>query len=719
MGIGYSSSKTTVTNAVEGAIQAAMDSQVRGSINVACQNLQIAENVRDCDIQFADQVCNAVGVSNFTSNTALTGDLSQDIMSEISAHANASTSGITLQLAQVSNSSSVIDNYTKLAMNVSQSFMTDCTRNISAINEQAVKDCAGSVLKFQPQEVSAEVIGDCVANQVGSLQAAQSVKNLLDAGSTATTEGVDIAELTMFMLITILGGGLFLYAIRTGLFARLPGQAPPSDGEKRRFQAIQFFLLMLFLSCVLWYPGLGAWYLRIAPWPYNMGSTGTDGLPSCWGGRNLDESTFVNTFMWWDPYCLAKSAAIEENPEKDGGFCDTDTQKKHYHQCGLFATTGGCDDPEFKQAEASYIRAVEACGKLQGATFDQCDVSHIANQLFPDVDGTYPKCKRCVGESDEEKRSQYPRALYGMWVQDNKKCDYQSINPYYYQKGDHPCPPDDPYCKDKIEDLLAVSPNDCEAVAYQSKKRQLSQFLRACDQVQQTNAVTFATKGSMPLVAEQCPPQIFRYLTKCNAGSKRCTYKAQGCVCDAKGENCDCSNADPYVVASCRNDLEACCTRDERGELRCRDPDYQRDRVVYEIANDLCRKNWERYKSLNPLAWQITLGVYLFTFFAILYLILTTPNATARIGYGFRQAGSSNSSVGFFALIAIGMIIGGAVLIARDPEKERKSKNFTLDDIQDRVTPYAVFFSGLGMVVIAVIGYFNKPKAAKVVTKSE
>lgn len=617
MGAQVSNAHTTVDNVIKGSITNTMESNVKGDVTAACSNLQVVDGARNCNINFAEQICEAVAISNMTSNTSLDAQISQDVMNQVRSQVEASAEGQLILMAQVSNSSNVIKNEVDLSMATTQTFTTSCTRNISAINEQAVRntDCQGAVINFAPQMISAEVIGDCVANHVGTLQAAQSMTNVLDLATSATTKGIDIWAFVImivgFFLIFVLGIPIFLYGIRYAVASPLSSKQQDPRAKGKMYMAVFVFAMMI-LTAIIWWPGFFSIMLGIAPWPY-IGVQSVGGLaPLCTEDKNVDPEVFVNTWMWNDPHCLA----IPGNT-----YCGPDDQTRHYESCGLFASQFGCDDTQFKDDSAEYKKMLQVCGKLTGHPFQKCTTQDIALNVFAQDAGSYGSCVKCTDTQGTALSN------YGLWRKSDGSCS-SGISKTAYMRTNGACPSDDlANCKENEEALNSVSPNECKDEGYQARKKRFSRYWQGCMEVEQNSNVTEETLGYIPNVSQQCPPDPFDYLTKCERGSKTCKYVAKGCTnCDADG-NCDCSQADARTVASCHNNLQGCCIINENGDRECSDKDYESDLLAYEAANETCRKRWESRHYFNPWGWIIPLICYILGIIYIGYVLTYDSNA--------------------------------------------------------------------------------------------
>lgn len=703
MGAAVSVSESSVDNAVKSSIDVTMSATVDNDVSVACHNSQIVEGAKGCDIQFAEQICDAVGISNLTSNMSLDSKVAQDVTNNISSEVASSNEGMTLQLLQLSKSSNHVKNVTELSQNITQSFMTSCTRNVGAINLQSVKNCDGSTVKFAPQMATAKVIGDCVANQVGSVTSSQKLKNTLDLQTTASNKGVDpwvfVLMIAGFFLLLILGLPAFAFGIKSasGMLSSKSDQnaaaAAAQSVTKTRLYGSMFIFIGIVAGMCVWWPGYFAWKFGISPWPYpgvvNVGGReaacvenrflAPDGTEEKEAGISRD--MFINNWMWYDPMCLADSAVSADNPEgkKTNSKCDP---HRRYTKCGLFATEFGCDDPEFLANYDSYMKTIKACAPLAGAeaTIEYCKPTDIAASIFSQEEEMYSGCVKCTGSTEEEKSWDDPRARFGYWrkapnvvntkewldkmqyatsqdqvnevLKDLYGDDYQeqfgsctAINPsaYLRQPDDDPCNVNDKDCYDDKFEFMKVSSGECLNPAYQKRKRRVAEMVRACEEVQKVAKYTEATEGEMPPLAMQCPPDAFDYFSKCNKSTRMCDYTPQG------------ENPDPRTIASCQNNLEACC-EGEGLDFTCVDPDLQRDRLVWMREDLACKAKWDQYNSINPWGWAIPLAIYLLGFAAIVYLMLSHQATMTSFINGLRSPASHSTwrwGVMIFLLVAI------------------------------------------------------------------
>lgn len=605
MGAQTSSSRNEIQNIIRNSIKATIEQNIDAQAAAACQNIQSATRVQDCQIEFSPQVCKAVLISNFTGDQAQSSKVSQEVLNEIIQQSSAATSGLTVGFNS-SNSSNFTKNVVEMSMDTSQSFMTNCTRSISNVNTQTVKDCSASAIKFAEQQADSEVIGDCVMNQAGELQAAQALTNTVDMTSEAITEGFDPMMLMMGLAVFFLGIFFIipiLKAVMSSVSEAMSGDKEAAKSEakanlKMKTYVLAILTLLFLASCCIWWPWPGYYARELGVAPYYKVNTNPNpvftapDMATCREGQSSLFQTFVNPFMWYDPYCLTSG----------GTACTADKKQKSYQNCGIFAKNAGCDDPEFLESKREYLQMHEECAKVAGANYKYCTSEYIASDIFAQEPEAYGSCQLCT-----------EGPLWGMWVREGADCLTAKVDKYAFQRQENTkCEPGDVHCKQTLDDLMKVSPDDCRHTAYQTSKKAYSEALRVCDKIEEIGAVTTVTNdGEKPLMVQQCPPDVFDYLNKCDKSTKRCSYTSP--------------SGDPVVQASCENNFDKCCTKTEDGKIVCADDDFEKDFMLALASDAACQEKWERHKSLNPWAIYVTLAAYLLYLFTLIYILSTAP----------------------------------------------------------------------------------------------
>ena len=616
MGAGVSKAKTETDNAVKSSIKSLMDNEVKASVNVECRNEQIVNGANRCNIQFADQMCNAIGTSNFAGSTTFSAESAQTIMNQLTSKTDAMTSGLVLGYSK-SDSHSTTKNLVEMAVDVTQKFHTDCTRDVRAINIQSVTNCSESAIKFNPQSITAEVIGDCVADASGDFKAVQNLTNIVDISTTSTTKGVDIFGVVFLYLLFIFGVPMFVAGMKKAVFTPTANLTTVErQANKQRFVMIMVIMTVITLSMLIWWPGIIAAKLKV--WPYSYPTVDAEydpanpgnGVPMCQDGKNLNRATFVNEFMWYDPLCLS-------TPDEP---CTSTTKQKHYEGCGVFATRSGCDDPEHTKDKASFAAILDACSALtvSNAKPQSCEVADVAYETLSTA-AEYGSCLQCTDPLS---------GRVGYWVREGGFCSMNNVHERAYLKQPGTlCQSGDSDCRSSEEELLRDSPDDCMDLLYQNDKKKLSHILGVCDKIQSASSRTRDPEtGLLPDLKYQCPPKAVDYMTKCSDSSGKCTYTA---VSD-----------DPYVIASCANSLDDCCTKDENGILKCNDSKLEIDMDIYNHWNNVCYDRWAKASKLSVAA-MVTLGVYVLLFGIMIFLIMRVQS-----GQGGGPVGSMTSGGG-------------------------------------------------------------------------
>jgi hypothetical protein len=692
-------SSNELLSSISGVVDAKMTSSVSGDATAVCNNIQRAENVSNCSIKFDEQMCNVLAVSNMTSSTAMEADLSQAIMSEASQAASSTTSGLAGALADTSSASNVVHNYMEMSMSATTAFTTTCTRNATAINEQSVTNCENSTIEFAKQDVSAEVVGDCVANQVGSLSAHQALTSLIDMEATATVKGIElwlmfIVFLGIYLLFS-LGRSVVNAAKRmlaskedTGLTADQKAELAQANN---RLLVIQVLTVAMAVVAILWWPGAGSFYLGIFPWKYRIPDE-INGHPSgCYAGEAVDQQRIINKWVWHDPKCLSQWATTGAGVGDGSGrtSCSKEEQIIHYRNCGIFA---GCKNETFLKEKEAYLSALRVCGDLVGAPFESCNTASIAATVFASAIGDlepYEGCHMCTGNSEDERKLPNRFINRGLFVRDGKSCAKDINHLAYRATRDSGCLVDDEgnidvdNCFPNEEEFAAASPNECDHTGYQIAKRKFSYFLQACKAVAAHRASVGDGDGNPePIVRDVCPPNSFNYITKCNSTTKECTYEAF-------------NKNDPLEVAACRNNLDVCCGELEDGSLNCVDEQYRLDLIAYRKANEACRARHDDRAALHPWGWVAPLIFYFLCLALMVFILIRSPSASAALSTGAKAASTGAFWYGRFIIVFLAVCLVGVSLILHSGP----TWPFPADahDGMDSYDPYTARMAGYGL----------------------
>ena len=628
MGGQVSKTRNNVTNNITAAVNTTLSATVNASANASCSNIQRIENVECCVINFSEQTCEATAINEVVSSGRLDSAVTQGIAEQISQAAESSTEGIG-GIFSKSDASNTVKNTTDIAINTTQTFSTDCSKNATGLNEQSVKDAycgcgdeapanRGVDFNFAVQDISLEALGSCVSDIVGSSTSAQDYSSLIGQKATASVTGVSLLELFLAMI-----GPLMIFIIAPVGFKILtaprkenptPAQALQQTGARVRNTSFYFLLFAL----IVWYPGIVAWYLG-AP-PFNDRRTSDVDNNVCNPDGTARNDFVVNRFQWYDPNCVSKPA---------GSPCSDRDQYKSYDTCGIFAKSSFCDDTEFEndrllfdqmQASCSALTSLYQNGKTSG------DIGTLAQGIFKDDQANksgYDKgCRLCFSNDpglreknglfasiDLEKLGddEFPECKYSQDTLPAScylSCDLIDDTAYRAAGLDangNPilCDPDESEaCYTDEQAYLAVSPNECNVAPYQEAKKKLSKQLRAVRSAETVYRTKFPDTPEGPInLGTMCPPQPFDWLD-CN-GDFSCNYQTQ------------LPESDPnysFADRACRNDF-----------LDCQDPKYLLDQSGQDAVADDCAKQVQDEKERDEFLDSIPTysGIAYFVFFFI------------------------------------------------------------------------------------------------------
>lgn len=370
---GNAQSRNSISNIVETQVNTTMRSQTDQSVNLACNNVQEVVNSKGCNVNFAKQSCDVYGLANVSSSTSFDSRVTQNVVQDIKQKAEASNEGLILGL-QNSNSSNMVNMFTRMGIDTVMAFQTDCSKNISGLNLQSVRNTTCDVqneINFAAQEITGKVMGDCVTENVARSSAAQTLSQIFDQTAKSANKGINPFILLM-MIIAIIGAMVILPIMMKA--ASSLGRAPRNPAERRAASARKFAVFMtrvLLFIMVVWWPGVASIFLGMSPWPYT-GDTSPDAV--CRQGEPVDRSLIINEFMWWDEDC------VSPGPE---GACTDEKRAKHYKSCGIFS--GKCDDPSFAADRNRYREVQKACSALQKSmpiNLEYCRPQDLAVGLF-------------------------------------------------------------------------------------------------------------------------------------------------------------------------------------------------------------------------------------------------------------------------------------------------------------------------------------------------
>jgi hypothetical protein len=656
MGANSSTALNDITNTVKSSIVQSTSSNIESKASAVCNNIQSFNNIDGCriDASKGDQLCTAATISHLTASNEATSDTAQDVFNSLKSMADSTTSGTTLFGANVSNASNISKNLVDISTKASLSLNTTCTRNASAVNSHSLENCSGSEIIFGKQTSDVSAIGDCVVSHVASSKSTNKLTNTLDFASTASATGFDVFMIAIVVGVVIIflkmGGLMAMTMLRLARTRMNSRNRAMVIRQRNRMYAIIFLTMFVLLSGAFWWPGLGSYFLGV--WPYHR-RLFDDAENGCFRNGSVNKESYMNNFAWLDPFCISSG----------GSSCTNDDKLKSYEGCGLFAKDGGCDSPEFLTDKADYLEALDACAGLDQANMTFCTANNAAVDVFPTEPNAYEGCTRCTGSTDAEKALSNPRKNFGMFVQDGKSCA-SGLDPFtYLGTAASPCNPNDLNCVSTIADLLEKSPNDCMDEGYQTRKKRLSERMEACERLNDVTRVPQPSDGSPRRIDAMCPPEAFDFLTKCDESTKACSYIPKDCECPSDVKDigdCDCKNADRFVVASCKNDFASCCLENDKDGLVCRDEDFKADYLSWKKADDICKELHAQDQMLNPLAPAVTGAVYGLCLIIIIYILIRSDTIRRTAGDAIKEQRSTAFQGVSYTTVLFLMLITGA-----------------------------------------------------------
>lgn len=627
MGGGSSKAVNNIKTTIDAAVNTTLSSTVNASANATCSNIQRVEGVECCVINFGDQTCEATAINEVVSSGRLDSTVTQGIAQQIAQSAQASVEGLLLGYAE-SEVSNRVKNYVDIAVNTTQTFETDCSKNATGLNDQTVIDtycgCGaeapenrGVDVNFGIQSITLEAMGSCVSDVVGSSQAAQDYSALIGQTAEASVSGVSLLELFLAiigpMLIFIIAPVGFKILTAPQKQNPTPAQALQQSGARVRNTAFYFLLFAL----IVWYPGIVAWQLGAPPFQSNR--TPIVDNQACRPDGTAREDFTINRFQWFDPDCVSKPA---------GSGCSEDDQYKSYTTCGVFGKANLCDDTEFETDRNLFDQMLAACSKITNLYQNRVpfgDVPTIASRTLREEDKWPSSCRICFSNEEGVKE------VNGLYVQmdpvklgseDFPECKYDQPNPpasCYL-----PCTGVDPkaymaagtdangdpilcesteseHCYESEAAYLNVSPSECLLPAYQQGKKKISKKLREVEAAEDIYRQKFATPEEPLLgklrIGDMCSLQPFEWLN-CN-GDFSCNYETQ------------LPESDPNFVfadRACRNDF-----------TDCQDAQFLADKAGQDAVDDKCADDVQTQKERDEFLDSIPMwsGVAYFIFFLI------------------------------------------------------------------------------------------------------
>jgi hypothetical protein len=385
MGPRVSKSSSEVNNTIRNTMNNSLQGAVSAGTNLRCNNIQsiIGSEITNCEINFSSQSCTASVVSEVVINQEFQNDVVQDIYSEIKSLAESLNKDISLQLADISVSSSYVKSLVETAQQSSIALSSSCTQNISNVNIQSIEDsvCYDSTVNFDSQEISTENISSCVANQYGSNLASQRVQSVIDSSATATIDGVSLIDALVPFLVFILLIFVCVIAFKFVFGAVQGAENGQGSGAPGLFVGLMFLCILLFLWALFVWPGVTQICVaaQIGVWPWPTPVVNGEGGAYCPDGSEYPLDEIINLFVWWDEKGVAGPAG---------------ERKYNGENCGLMGTNE-CDNTEFQSELTSFRTVNEACrrslpgGILEDNYAGQCTILQMANAFFADGASLY------------------------------------------------------------------------------------------------------------------------------------------------------------------------------------------------------------------------------------------------------------------------------------------------------------------------------------------
>jgi len=358
MGVAYSSVQNTVRNELSSSISQTMEQEVNSNLSVTCKNSMEIVGAKGCNVKFGPQVCKASGIADVTTNANFTAKATHDMFNTLEQKAKNSISGITVG-ASISKTS----NFARTIMDVStktvQSFVTDCSKNASGLNEKILKDCTDSNIEYAEQNSDVSVMGNCAASATASTDAFSKLTNVVGQTAEAEIKGIDIMGFMLLLLLPL----LFLLVGPSLISSITSSWRRNDDSEESKSRAasgklLGYLTVFLVAYMSLAWPGLGAGLAHVYPWPPGIVNYKedfcSDGKAGVAQGEkyNIDPRVFINDFYFYDKDCVL---------QPPGEPCE---KGRHYKSCGIFS--GVCDDPDAKADVEAYKAALQACEGLSG-----------------------------------------------------------------------------------------------------------------------------------------------------------------------------------------------------------------------------------------------------------------------------------------------------------------------------------------------------------------
>lgn len=646
MGAQTSLMETEIETEVRQITENNLDAKIGADSETICSNLQQIKDstLQGCQIKFGPQSCNAQSLMRFVGQNTLESETKQEIIDIAKQITKQDMSGIAVGQFQTSiqrmKQKASYDQLSKTNMALN----TDCSQSLDLANIQNFEntDCEDSKVNYALQTISAKTMADCAATQGAKQFSSQGLTKMLEQSSKQKLDGISLSSillpLLLFPLIMILLPG-FIGRMISNTKNALLGEVPTEKPKPSIFTKMaKWVLILIILSLIAWWPGIGSWYLGI--WPY--GNPNDNKNSPCQGKELKTTAYSVNKYFQYDPACAQRP--------KDDLVCTKDKKIFHY-KCGI--TSGLCDttDPTLSSGLEKYKNYLRACGKLradaQYAPFSSCDPSAIFNKA---VSKKFEGCKVCTSGKYQ-----------GGMVNENADCAEvpAMYTKYYIDKDDKiasPCKSSEENCFESKNDYIEKTghKDDCMVPGYQNSKRRVAKFLEACAEINKHAPEGLKRKegGEELSLTQQCSGGATQFI---NCSGDDCFYAAAGCTWTGSGPQPDkltkedmakfnCQNADANAIKACKNDFTGCEKVDNN---------YKEDTAFDRAGAENCKNAYEEWENRHYTGMYATIGVYTGLFiFAVLLAFVGHKKEMAQL----RQ----NES------------IGGKTVVVSKPKKTSK-----------------------------------------------
>lgn len=596
------------TQVLKNKLQSVVDTSSRTS----CNNIQEVIGVDNCDIQFGKQVCEASILAQTTVSNTIENETTQKMFAQLSQEAASKVDlGFgALAMGNSTEASNIARRKVETVNDINVAMKTDCVRDIQLVNAQRVVNSKNCKVLFSDQVTTSNIVADCAVEATLNSKALQDLESVVSQKADATLKGGGIFELILLLLMIPLMLFLVPAALGKGI------QVATNNPKKPVIPGLaKFLLVVLIFALGLWYPGFGAWYFGVPPWPYPYESgLGADGKPICFEGKS-DEDLIVNKTAWFDKNCIAKH----------GGKCRNDKDRLvHYEECGVFS--GKCSDPKAAADIDNFLETNMLCASIP-ANILSCNANNVAQKTIPQTSLTsYEGCKLCTNHKSP---------AFGLFISKDSKCDentdvtldkFAAISKMTIDTPQGPKEVENKVMDDEVEtsntcgltmdlgrtencvfaekmnseSLSALGKDECLNPEYQNKKRFFVHAYSDCKKLQSKLGALGKPETTLekPIpLSFQCPPRVEDFMTKCDKKGV-CNYSS--------------NNSDPTSEESkaCRNDFTG-----------CRDQAYMQDKKVDDAFMAGCKDMYEGWKGRKDAILYGTIAGYVLIVFTILFII--------------------------------------------------------------------------------------------------